>query len=211
MQQLRQGCSTAELQQQLTAELETSNLQWWPLDQGWPLALQQRIEQHRQRLEQQANTPALSDAEALACLEDLLVLSPRRSGRQGVSQLNRRWLPLTQKEPWHWPAGTPLLVGRNDASLGLANGDRGLVRPGPQGRSRDRHRRRAPAIATGAVALPRTGSGPHRAQKPRQPGSRGDRGDAGWQQLDRRLLYTALTRAKEQVDLLSPPLESLEA
>ena len=29
--------------------------------------------------------------------------------------------------------------------------------------------------------------------------------------LDRRLLYTALTRAKEQVDLLSPPLESLEA
>ena len=29
--------------------------------------------------------------------------------------------------------------------------------------------------------------------------------------LDRRLLYTALTRAKERVDLLSPPLESLEA
>ena len=83
VQQLRRGSPTAELQQQLAAGAEHSNLQWWPLQQGWPLALQQRIEQHRQRLEQQANTPALSDAEALACLEDLLVLSPRRSGRQG--------------------------------------------------------------------------------------------------------------------------------
>ncbi len=83
VQQLRGGSPTAELQQQLAAKAEHSNLHWWPLEQGWPLALQQRIEQHRQRLEQQAHNTALSDAEALACLEDLLVLSPRRSGRQG--------------------------------------------------------------------------------------------------------------------------------
>ena len=29
--------------------------------------------------------------------------------------------------------------------------------------------------------------------------------------LDRRLLYTALTRAQQRLDLLSPPLDSLEA
>ena len=78
VQKLRRGSPAAELQQQLAAGAEHSNLQWWPLQQGWPLALQQRIEQHRQRLEQQAHNTALSDAEALACLEDLLVLSPRR-------------------------------------------------------------------------------------------------------------------------------------
>jgi len=212
VQQLRQGCNTTELQQQLTAELETSNLHWWPLDQGWPLALQQRIEQHRQRLEQQANTPALSDAEALACLEDLLVLSPRRSGRQGVSQLNRRWLPLTQKEPWHWPAGTPLLVGRNDASLGLANGDRGLVRPGPQGHEA------VIATAEGPQRLPlELLPCPEPALALTVHKSQGSQArevivvmPAG-SSLDRRLLYTALTRAKERVDLLSPPLDSLEA
>ena len=212
VQQLRGGSPNAELQQQLAAKAEHSNLHWWPLEQGWPLALQQRIEQHRQRLEQQAHNTALSDAEALACLEDLLVLSPRRSGRQGVSQLNRRWLPLTQREPWHWPAGTPLLVGRNDASLGLANGDRGLVRPGPQGQE----------------AVIATAEGPRRLPLELLPcpepalaltvhKSQGSQArevivvlPAG-SGLDRRLLYTARTRAQDPLDLLSPPLDSLEA
>ena len=89
-------------------EVETAICRW-PLQQGWPLALQQRLSSTASgwNKRQQQRTQR---CEALACLEELLVLSPRRSGRQGVSQLNRRWLPLTQKEPWHWPrdpAGGP--------------------------------------------------------------------------------------------------------
>ena len=210
VQQLRQGRTTAQLQQQLSEAAEDSNLRWWPLQQGWPLALQQRLEQHRSRLEQQANNNAVSDDEALACLEDLLVLSPRRSGRQGVSQLNRRWLPLTQREPWHWPIGTPLLVGRNDASLGLANGDRGLVRPGPRGNEA------VIATAEGARRLPlELLPCPEPALALTVHKSQGSQArevivvlPAG-SSLDRRLLYTALTRAQQRLDLLSPPLESL--
>ena len=212
VQHLGQGSKTAALQQQLCNGVEDSNLHWWPLQQGWPLALQQRLMQHRQRLEQKANNSALSDSEALACLEELLVLSPRRSGRQGVSQLNRHWLPLTQREPWHWPAGTPLLVGRNDTSLGLANGDRGLVRPGPRGNE----------------AVIATAEGPRRLPLELLPcpepalaltvhKSQGSQAREvivvmpDGSTLDRRLLYTALTRARHQLDLLSPPLDSLLA
>ena len=212
VQQLRQDTSPSALQQQLSELDQESNLRWWPLQRGWPLELQQRLEQHRQNLAQQANDVSLSDEEALACLDDLLVLSPRRSGLQGVTQLNRRWLPLTQREPWHWPAGTPLLVGRNDASLGLANGDRGLVRPSAQGNEA------VIASSEGPKRLPlELLPCPEPALALTVHKSQGSQAKEvivllpTSSSLDRRLLYTALTRAQQRLDLLSPPLDSLEA
>ena len=103
-------------------------------------------------------------------------------------------------------------MGRNDASLGLANGDRGLVRPGPQGNEA------VIATAEGPQRLPlELLPCPEPALALTVHKSQGSQArevivvmPAG-SSLDRRLLYTALTRAKERVDLLSPPLDTLEA
>ena len=139
-----------------------------------------------------------------------MVLSPRRRGRHGVEQFNSRWLGLELSQPQRWPAGTPLLVGRNDAGLGLANGDRGVVRLGPRG----------------AEAVIATADGPRRfpmalvpAPEPalaitvhKSQGSQASEVIALMPQgetIDRRMLYTALTRARTRVDLISLALNSL--
>ncbi len=140
----------------------------------------------------------------------MLLLAPQRRGPLGVDGLNSRLLGIDPQQPRRWPAGTPVLVTRNDPDLDLANGDLGLVLrqgsnggpevllPGPQG-----PRRLPLALLPGlepALALT-----VHKSQ-----GSQADRAVVVVPQpdgLDPRLLYTALTRARQQVDLLCPPLE----
>lgn len=207
VQRLRQGVGGAELQQ-LLQEQSGGNLSWWPLQHRWPRALVQRIDHHRLQLQQSCLDPSCDDTSALACLDELMVLSPRRRGRHGVEQLNSRWLGLDPSQPQRWPAGTPLLVGRNDAGLGLANGDRGVVRPGPRG----------------AEAVIATADGPQRfplalvpAPEPalamtvhKSQGSQASEVIALMPQgetMDRRMLYTALTRARTRVDLISLALD----
>ena len=209
VQQLRQGVDGAELQQ-LLEDQSGGNLSWWPLQQRWPRALLERIEHHRLQLQHSCLDPTCDDTTALACLDELMVLSPRRRGRHGVEQFNSRWLGLDLSQPQRWPAGTPLLVGRNDAGLGLANGDRGVVRLGPRG----------------AEAVIATADGPRRfpmalvpAPEPsvaitvhKSQGSQASEVIALMPQgetIDRRMLYTALTRARTRVDLISLALNSL--
>ena len=210
VQQLRREASCGDLQQQLD-ELKGANLHWWPLQETWPRQLLQRIEQHRQELRQTCLDLEFDDTSALARLDELMVLSPRRRGRYGIEQLNSRWLQLDPAEPRRWPAGTPLLVGRNDAGLGLANGDRGLVRPGERGPEA------VIASAEGPVRFP---IGLIPAPEPalamtvhKSQGSQAVEVIAvipPAASIDRRLLYTALTRARERVDLFSPRLDTLE-
>ncbi|MEB3176137.1 MAG: AAA family ATPase [Synechococcus sp.] len=213
VQLLRQPSPSAALQRQLQEQTSgDTNLQWWDLQAGWPAPLIQRIEAQRQLLRHRASSTELSDGEALDCLDRLMVLSPRRQGRFGVEQLNARWLQLGQRPPQHWPAGTPLLVTRNDAELGLANGDRGLVRPGREGNeaviaSADGPRR-LPLSLLSAVE-PALALTVHKSQ--------GSQADAvivllpAGSSFDRRLLYTAMTRARQRLDLLCPALDTLES
>lgn len=73
---------------------------------------------------------------ALAAHEGFQLLTPLRDGPWGVTALNRRienWLAEAGQMPADaaWYAGRPVMVTRNDPSLGLMNGDVGLVLPWP--------------------------------------------------------------------------------
>jgi exodeoxyribonuclease V alpha subunit len=233
VQLLRSNCTAQSLQAQLEQtgkesnfspnnlscfNLSDCNLAWHNLAlqktaAGWPQPLLKRIELHKQELIEAATDANQSDAEVLALLDKLLVLSPRRSGSQGVERLNESWLGIDRLRPGSWPVGTPLLVGRNDINLGLANGDRGILRAGSQGQ---------------IEALIATADGPQRHPLFLVPAaepalaltvhkSQGSQAEAVIMVLpegelsDRRLLYTALSRAQKRADLLSPPLKDPEA
>jgi exodeoxyribonuclease V alpha subunit len=144
--------------------------------------------------------------ELLALRERLLVLSPRRGGPWGVDTLHRLLLGEATALPALWPEGLPVLCSRNLPELGLANGDVGVLvgQPG----SVDRqvlfdgeeplwiHPAQLGSAAEPALALT-----VHKAQGSEaaelivlMPEAR----------PDPRLLYTALTRARERALLVVP-------
>ena len=66
-----------------------------------------------------------TSAGLLSRLDDLIVLCPRRRGPWGVDSLHR---DLVQgDDPSGWPEGLPVLCSENQMDLGLANGDLGLA------------------------------------------------------------------------------------
>ncbi len=74
---------------------------------------------------------ATSPAEMLSALEQFRVLAPEREGRLGVMGLNRaveRWL-TRRGHPVHdvWYHGRPVLVTANDYTTNVFNGDLGVV------------------------------------------------------------------------------------
>lgn len=206
---LRQPTGGGGLQRQLETLPADANLRWHPLTRGLPPSLLELLQEHVQILRQAAAADG-DPVALLGLLERLLLLTPQRRGPLGVEGLNTRLLGVDVRQPRPWPAGTPVLVTRNDPGLELANGDLGLVLraedaapsevllPGPDG-----PRRLPLALLPGlepALALT-----VHKSQ-----GSQADRAVVVVPQpegLDHRLLYTALTRARQQVDLLCPPLE----
>ncbi|MFZ0408462.1 MAG: AAA family ATPase [Cyanobium sp.] len=206
--------SLARIQGQLAALGPEDNLRWiqarpplLPPELITPLRL------HHQRLRDLAEGCGPDDgaiqADLLALRDQLLVLTPVRQGAWGLDAIHRTLLgDLIRRPPLDWPAGTPVLCTRNRPELGLANGDVGIL----IGSSANLHQRRIvfgspgleiaplhPAQMAGAAeaALALT---VHKAQgsEARQvivllPPGRGDQ----------RLLYTALTRAREQAVLIT--------
>ena len=196
----------------------TDNLLWHPAPSGrLPAALRLRLEQHlealaalaaRCRPERPAGWRAL-----LAERDRLLVLSPLRRGPWGVEAIHRSLLgeaavsASASGSTTAWPEGLPVLCSRNLPELGLANGDVGVLVGAPGAADRQVlfggeeplwvHPAQLAGAAEPALALT-----VHKAQ-----GSEaaevivllGD-GDA-----DARLLYTALTRARERALLITPP------
>ncbi|MEX1317203.1 MAG: AAA family ATPase [Synechococcaceae cyanobacterium] len=148
-------------------------------------------------LPEEAMGPLLSE------LERCVALTPVRQGPWGVEGLHRQLLGEAAGGPiGHWPIGTPVLNQRNLAEQGLANGDVGvLVSDGPERRvlftgGRLLH----PALlgrAEPALALT-----VHKSQ--------GSQYGSVWLLLppgrdwDARLIYTGLTRAREQAWLITP-------
>ncbi|MDD9824925.1 MAG: exodeoxyribonuclease V subunit alpha [Gammaproteobacteria bacterium] len=164
--------------------------------------------------------------EMLSLLAQFRVLAPRREGRFGARRLNERARELftppasARRQPWY--PGRAVTIGRNDHSLELYNGDTGIalpppvaaaghVPPGPQGEALPV----AFAAPSGglrwfsAARLP-----PHEdafaATVHKSQGSEFRRvllllPPRDHPLLSRELLYTAVTRAREQVTLWGAP------
>jgi len=206
-----------ELIRPLLAALGPSdNLLWQPAPTGrLPADLRPRLELHLQALaalaarcrpERPAGWRAL-----LAERDRLLVLSPLRRGPWGVEAIHRALLGEAavsgSGSTAAWPEGLPVLCTRNLPELGLANGDVGVLVGAPGAADRQLlfaaeeplwvHPAQLAGAAEPALALT-----VHKAQ-----GSEAAEvivllsdGDA-----DARLLYTALTRARERAVLITPP------
>ena len=182
------------------------------LPDGLLLRLRQRQLQLQQLCQSTTtNDPGLA-AQLLAELETLLVLTPLRRGRWGLEAIHQELLgAAAQSGPQHWPIGTPVLCQRNLNDLGLANGDVGLVV------EREGSKRLLFGVA-GSVA----GSPAHLLIHPAQLAdaqpafaltvhkAQGSEADEVWILMgesgrpSQRLLYTALTRAKQRAILITP-------
>ncbi len=149
-----------------------------------------------------------SPAEALAELNSFRVLSPLRSGLCGIENLNRLCLNALAPEKKNDPGSfsmMPIMISGNNYELGLFNGDTGVVMEShdiqavwfenPEGGVRHLSRLRLPPSET-AFALT-----VHKSQ-----GSEFGRvllilPDHISEVLTRELLYTAVTRARHQIEI----------
>lgn len=190
----------------------------WIQEKPWalPATLLERLRQHQQRLEQlcregDPDDPATAVA-LLAALDSCLVLTPLRRGRWGVEAIHQALLgEAARRSPLYWPVGTPVLCRHNLTELGLANGDVGLVVARPGSTSGERR------------LLFNTPGSPqplwiHPAQLPdAEPAlaitvhkAQGSEADEVWVLMpdigrpQRRLLYTAITRARRRAQLITP-------
>ena len=154
----------------------------------------------------------------LRALEQNLVLCPRRRGPWSLEDVHRSLLgDAIAEDPRRWPSGLPVICGGNQPELGLANGDLGItVGAGDQSRLLFR-------VATdgGDVGVKRLHPARIRRLEPavaltihRAQGSEADAVFVLWPQPldspdscdhDRRLLYTAITRARVSLDLMIVP------
>ena len=201
---------------------------WTP---SLPEPVLQRLQQHRLKLAelaraagaqgtetQWAETQAAAVEALLAQRDRLLLLTPQRRGPWGVETLHRLLLGEAAADPARWPVGTPVLCLRNRDDLGLANGDLGVVvgdapATGPDSSldsNRDVQRwlvfgphpsqRLHPAQLAGAVE-PALALTVHKAQ-----GSEAEEVIVlvpPGEPRDPRLLYTALTRARQRALLVT--------
>jgi exodeoxyribonuclease V alpha subunit len=210
----------AVLRGTLAALAPEDNLAWQESPaEVLPPQVRDALEAHRRRLAERAFACVPGDLACeralLAERDRLLVLSPRRRGRWGVEAIHRSLLGApTLADPLLWPPGTPTICARNLPDLGLANGDGGVVLPADpeDGEPRllfgsgDGSREAAPirlhpAQLAGSLE-PALALTVHKAQ-----GSEAESVivllPAGGSQ-DPRLLYTALTRARERALLITP-------
>lgn len=151
--------------------------------------------------------------EALRLFNDFRILSPLRRGRYGVEEMNRLAEKLLSRERLidpssRWYAGRPVMVTRNDYTLRLFNGDVGIVLPdaaaegalrawfpGSEGGVRRFIPQSLPAHETVyAMTVHKSQGSEFRRVLLLLPESRGEF-------LTRELVYTAVTRAVEHVEI----------
>lgn len=205
---------------QLSSLPKTSNISVvYPKTKQIPEAVQRALIQHLDHLKARASAleidahgqPHQQQAQDLLnILDSLMVLCPRRRGLWGVDAVHQQL--LDGAEPQRWPSGLPVLCSENQPELGLANGDLGvMVGEGADQRAlflssdssgESRHALLHPARLRNlepALALTI-----HKAQ-----GCEMDEVLLLWPAFDDHqsssLLYTAITRAKQQLLLFADP------
>ncbi|MGF6771140.1 exodeoxyribonuclease V alpha subunit [Paraburkholderia sp. GAS199] len=142
------------------------------------------------------------------------ILCATRSGQRGVDQVNavmsaqvRRAAGVTLAVGAQWFAGRPVMVTRNDYALGLFNGDIGIALPGAGGALRVYFRTGDGGLrAVSPAALPPHDTAfaltVHKSQ-----GSEFEHAvlmlpSVFSRVLSRELVYTAITRARERVEVI---------
>ncbi len=210
--QVRNG-GGARLERSLAALQPRDNLHWLRCEPPrLPEAPLGRLRAHQERLRELAmafdpSQPSAAQA-LLNELEACVLLTPVRSGSWGVEALHRRLLgEAAERGAAAWPLGTPVLCSRNLAEQNLANGDVGVVvRPGREtlllfsddtAGPRLLHPARLPG-AEPALALTIHKSQGSQYQEVVVLLPRSERWEG-------RLLYTALTRARREAWLVTPP------
>lgn len=170
------------------------------------------LRQHQRRLAALAAALSWRAGEALAEdawgpllseLEGCVALTPLRQGPWGVQGLHHQLLGEAAGRPIaHWPLGTPVLNQRNLPEQGLANGDVGvLVGSGSE---------RRVLFAGGRLLHPARLGQAEPALALTVHKSQGSQYGTVWLLLppgrdwDARLLYTGLTRAREQAWVITP-------
>ncbi len=148
----------------------------------------------------------------LAAFQTYRVLCPQRRGRLSVQSLNERFETLVRTQLRHtrdiWYPGRPVMITRNDYQLQLFNGDIGIALPDPQRNDQlrvhfqgpDGHVRSLPVIRL-PVYEPVFAMTIHKSQ-----GSEFDQvalvlPTEDSRMLTRELIYTAITRAKNQLTI----------
>lgn len=160
--------------------------------------------------------------EALAAFERVRVLCALREGPVGVEGLNRGIELALQARGWLqargvWYAGRPVLVTRNDPTLGVFNGDCGLVLPGPTGQAGLKaYFMQGDGLKGISVSRLQQVETAFAMTVHKSQGSEFEHvilvvPPALGQPIGRELLYTGITRAKAGLTLLAPTPEALSA
>lgn len=143
--------------------------------------------------------------EVFAAFNAFRILCSRHAGPSGVARLNQLAQQVLFGHGQEWYAGRPLLIGRNDYSLGVFNGDVGIVLAGQNGFEvwfetesdgfRSLSPARLPAYETAfAMTVHKSQGGEFDAVMLLLP-------DEGGQGETRNLVYTAITRARKRMTL----------
>ncbi|MFN9660461.1 MAG: ATP-dependent RecD-like DNA helicase [Cyanobacteriota bacterium] len=188
-----------------------ANLRWWQAAPGpLPVSVRQALMEHLRRLGAAAAAciPGADQGwrELFAIRDELLLLTPRHQGPWGVHAVHRALLgDASAAALGQWPSGTPVLCTRNLHGLGLSNGDLGVLVAGAERWllfGQEQPIWVHPAQLSGALE-PALALTVHKAQ-----GSESRRVMVllpGPDPSDPRLLYTALTRARQEAWLFTPP------
>ncbi|HZZ13265.1 MAG TPA: AAA family ATPase [Paraburkholderia sp.] len=147
-------------------------------------------------------------------LNEFRILCATRSGPRGVDQVNaamaaqvRRSAGVTLAVGAQWFAGRPVMVTRNDYALGLFNGDIGIALPGSGGALRVYFRTGDGSLrAVSPAALPPHDTAfaltVHKSQGSEFVHAVLMLPSVFSRVLSRELVYTAITRARERVDVI---------
>ncbi|MBV8628670.1 MAG: exodeoxyribonuclease V subunit alpha [Paraburkholderia sp.] len=142
------------------------------------------------------------------------ILCATRSGPRGVDQVNalmaaqiRRAARVPLAVGASWFAGRPVMVTRNDYALGLFNGDIGIALPGPDGTLRVYFRAGDGSVRTvSPAALPPHDTAfaltVHKSQGSEFEHAALMLPSSFSRVLSRELVYTAITRARERVEVI---------
>ncbi|MCW5609073.1 MAG: exodeoxyribonuclease V subunit alpha [Rubrivivax sp.] len=153
---------------------------------------------------------------ALALLQDFdrcRVLAALREGPWGVSGLNTAVEQALARRGWldprgEWYAGRPVMVTRNDPSLGLFNGDIGLVLRAPDGALKacfaDGERLHAVSVTRLAEVQTAFALTVHKSQGSEFGHVLLVLPDEDSPVLTRELLYTGITRARHALSVVAP-------
>ena len=156
-------------------------------------------------------------------LENFMVLSPKTNGLWGVNNLNKVLLEQNFEEGiMKWPSGTPVMCSQNQPELGLSNGDIGVAIGNSQNRrilfrtfsSKEEFAINVIHPARIKKIIPAFALTIHKAQGSEAnkvillwPNSIKNHSSSNTQfdsneEFDKRLIYTAITRAKEKLEII---------